>query len=61
MRGCFLVILTKMVSPDIMVSMDTGGSGGYRIFYIYYFRNSILRELFNGDNYDEEVDIRSKL
>lgn len=37
---------------DIMVSMDTGGSGGYGIFYIYSFRNNRVQELFNVDNYN---------
>ncbi|WP_399633036.1 VCBS repeat-containing protein [Sporosarcina sp. SG10008] len=40
--------------PDIMVSIDTGGSGGYGIFYIYSFRNNSLHELFNVDSYNEK-------
>ncbi len=40
--------------PDIMVSIDTGGSGGYGIFYIYSFKNNNLTELFNFDKYNEE-------
>jgi len=39
---------------DIMVSIDTGGSGGYGIFYIYSFRNNLLREIFNVDKYNHE-------
>ena len=39
---------------DIMVSFDTGGSGGYGIFYIYSFRNNSLHELFNVDKYNEK-------
>ena len=35
-----------------MVSIDTGGSGGYGIFYIYSFRNNSLHELFNVDDYN---------
>lgn len=38
--------------PDIMVSIDTGGSGGYGIFYIYSFKNNHLSELFNSDQYN---------
>ncbi|MEK4425408.1 VCBS repeat-containing protein [Solibacillus sp. FSL K6-1523] len=37
---------------DIMVSIDTGGSGGYGIFYIYSFINNHLTELFNSDQYN---------
>ena len=37
-----------------MVSFDTGGSGGYGIFYIYSFRNNSLHELFNVDKYNEK-------
>ena len=37
-----------------MVSIDTGGSGGYGIFYIYSFRNNRLKELFNVDKYNEK-------
>ncbi|WP_269052447.1 VCBS repeat-containing protein [Sporosarcina sp. G11-34] len=38
---------------DIMVSIDTGGSGGYGIFTIYSFRNNSLHELFNVDKYNK--------
>ncbi|WP_269053428.1 VCBS repeat-containing protein [Sporosarcina sp. G11-34] len=39
---------------DIMVSIDTGGSGGYGTFYIYSFRNNLLREIFNVDKYNHD-------
>lgn len=39
---------------DIMVSIDTGGSGGYGIFYIYSFRNNLLHEIFNVDKYNHD-------
>lgn len=48
----FLGDFNKDGIPDIMVSMDTGGSGGYGIFYIYSFRNNRVQELFNVDNYN---------
>ncbi len=44
---------------DIMVSMDTGGSGGYGIFYIYSFRNNRLQELFNVDHYNEKYEFEA--
>ncbi|WP_222439346.1 VCBS repeat-containing protein [Sporosarcina sp. BP05] len=48
----FLGDFNKDSVPDIMVSIDTGGSGGYGIFYIYSFRNNSLHELFNVDDYN---------
>ena len=50
----FLGDFNKDNVPDIMVSFDTGGSGGYGIFYIYSFRNYSLHELFNVDKYNEK-------
>jgi hypothetical protein len=49
----FLGDFNKDPVPDIMVSIDTGGSGGYGIFYIYSFRNNRLHELFSVDKYNE--------
>ncbi|WP_249336635.1 VCBS repeat-containing protein [Sporosarcina sp. Marseille-Q4063] len=37
---------------DIMISADTGGSGGNGIFYIYSFRNNVLQELLDVDQYN---------
>lgn len=39
---------------DIMVSMETGGSGGYGIFYIYSFQNNDLKKLFDVQQYNEQ-------
>ena len=50
----FLGDFNKDNISDIMVSIDTGGSGGYGIFYIYSFRNNIVHELFNVDKYNEQ-------
>lgn len=50
----FLGDFNKDAIPDIMVSIDTGGSGGYGIFYIYSFRNNWVKELFNVDNYNDK-------
>jgi len=35
-----------------VISIDTGGSGGYGVFYIYAFKNNVLQELFNVDLYN---------
>ena len=32
---------------DILVSIESGGSGGYGIFYIYSFKNNIPHLLFD--------------
>ena len=50
----FLGDFNKDNVADIMVSADTGGSGGYGIFYIYSFRNNVLQELFDVDQYNEK-------
>lgn len=50
----FLDDFNKDNVSDIMVSIDTGGSGGYGIFYIYSFRNNSLHELFSVDKYNEK-------
>lgn len=50
----FLGDFNKDAVPDIMVNIDTGGSGGYGIFYIYSFRNNRLQELFDVDKYNEK-------
>ncbi|WP_318615543.1 VCBS repeat-containing protein [Sporosarcina sp. YIM B06819] len=50
----FLGDFNKDAITDIMVSIDTGGSGGYGIFTIYSFRNNRLQELFDVDKYNEK-------
>lgn len=40
--------------PDILVSIDSGGSGGYGYFYLYSFNNSRLRTMFDVDSYNNE-------
>ncbi|KAA9027085.1 VCBS repeat-containing protein [Niallia endozanthoxylica] len=39
---------------DILVSIDSGGSGGYGIFYIYSFRHNIPRKLFDFEKYNAD-------
>jgi len=49
----FLGDFSKDNVQDILVSIDTGGSGGYGIFYVYSFRNNILYEMFDVEKYNE--------
>jgi hypothetical protein len=48
----FLGDFNKDNIADIMISADTGGSGGYGIFYIYSYRNKNLQELFDVEKYN---------
>lgn len=50
----FLGDFNKDYLADIMVSIDTGGSGGSGIFYIYSFKSNHLQELFDVDHYNEK-------
>lgn len=50
----FLGDFTKDQIPDILVSIDSGGSGGYGIFYIYSSMNNMLREIFDVEKYNQE-------
>jgi len=49
----FLGDFSKDNVNDILVSLDTGGSGGYGIFYIYSFKNNVLYEMFDVDKYNQ--------
>lgn len=50
----FLGNFDKDKMQEILVSIDTGGSGGYGIFYVYSFKNNILRQLFDVDKYNKD-------
>lgn len=50
----FLGVFTKDNLLDILVSIDSGGSGGYGIFYIYSFRNNIPNLLFDIEKYNND-------
>jgi hypothetical protein len=50
----FLADFSKDSVPDILISIDSGGSGGYGIFYMYSFKNNILREMFDVEKYNQE-------
>ncbi|WP_424769440.1 VCBS repeat-containing protein [Paenibacillus sp. sgz302251] len=50
----FLGDFTKDNMLDILVSIDSGGSGGYGIYYIYSFKNNDLRLMFDVEKYNKE-------
>ncbi|MGO4182509.1 VCBS repeat-containing protein [Paenibacillus sp. TAF43_2] len=43
---------------DILISIDSGGSGGYGIFYIYSFAHHALHMLFDSDSYNQQYKFR---
>jgi hypothetical protein len=47
----FLGDFVKNHIPDILVSIDSGGSGGYGFFYMYSFKNNVVRKMFDVDIY----------
>src|SRR5665647_115140 len=48
----FLGDFDKDRIPDILVSIDSGGSGGYGFFYMYSFKNNVVRKMFDVDSYN---------
>ncbi|MFC5652564.1 FG-GAP-like repeat-containing protein [Paenibacillus solisilvae] len=50
----FLGDFDKDQVPDILVSIDAGGSGGYGYFYMYSFKHNRLRTMFDVDLYNNE-------
>ncbi|MEX2461577.1 MAG: VCBS repeat-containing protein [Paenibacillaceae bacterium] len=44
--------------PDILVSIDSGGSGGYGFFYMYSFKNNMLRKMFDVDTYNKTYSFK---
>lgn len=50
----FLGDFSKDHVLDILVSIDSGGSGGYGYFYIYSFKDQILRQLFDVEKYNQD-------
>ncbi|MFT8314875.1 MAG: VCBS repeat-containing protein [Clostridium sp.] len=50
----FLGDFTGNAVNDILIGINSGGSGGIMYYYIYSFINNIPRLLFNVDVYNEE-------
>ncbi|PKM86035.1 MAG: spore coat protein [Firmicutes bacterium HGW-Firmicutes-12] len=38
---------------EILISIDSGGSGGFGYYYIYSYRNNLLRQLFSAEDFNE--------
>lgn len=54
----FLGDFSKDNIDDIKISIDSGGSGGYGFYYVYSFKNNILKEIFNFDKYNKQYKYR---
>lgn len=39
---------------DILISIDSGGSGGYAFYYIYTFINNVPNKIFDHDKFDKK-------
>jgi hypothetical protein len=52
----FLGDFTGDNTDDILISIDTGGSGATTYQYIYTFANNIPRQIFDSDVYNEEYN-----
>lgn len=39
---------------DILINIDSGGSGGYAFYFMYSFLNNIPKELFNSESFYEK-------
>jgi len=50
----FLGDFTKDAVPDILLSIDSGGSGGFGFYYIYSYKNSTVKKLFDSDEFNKE-------
>ncbi|WP_052339254.1 spore coat protein [Gorillibacterium massiliense] len=50
----FLGDFNKDHISDIFISIDSGGSGGYGIFYIYSFKNNHARILFDFNQFNQD-------
>lgn len=50
----FLGDFTKNEVDDILISIDSGGSGGYAFYYIYSMMDNIPNRIFYFENFNEE-------
>ncbi|WP_432661921.1 VCBS repeat-containing protein [Wukongibacter baidiensis] len=50
----FLGDFTGDKVSDILISIDSGGSGGYAFYYIYSFIDDIPKEIFDFEKFNEE-------
>lgn len=54
----FLGDFTGNNVDDILISIDSGGSGGYAFYYIYSFINNIPKEIFDHDKFDNRYNYK---
>lgn len=52
----FLADFTGDGVDDILISMDSGGSGGFGYYYLYSFLNNQAKILFDYETFDEMFD-----
>ncbi|SHJ16359.1 hypothetical protein SAMN02745176_02618 [Lutispora thermophila DSM 19022] len=52
----FLGDFTGNKVDDILISIDSGGSGATGFYYIYTFENNIPRKIFDFEAFDEDFD-----
>lgn len=50
----FLGDFTGNKTQDIMVCIDSGGSGGYAFYYIYSFKNNTPIKIFDHEEFNQE-------
>ncbi|MBO8161881.1 MAG: VCBS repeat-containing protein [Thermosipho sp. (in: Bacteria)] len=43
---------------EVLISIDSGGSGGYAFYYIYSFMNNTPVEIFNHEKYNQKYTYR---
>lgn len=56
--GLFLGDFDQNKIADILVSIDSGGSGGYGTFYIYSYAGHVLRKIFDSEIYNQNNSFR---
>lgn len=42
------------IIPQVLLGIDSGGSGGYYFYYIYSFKNNITKVIFDYDKFNED-------
>ncbi len=54
----FIGDFTGDKTDDILISIDSGGSGGYAFYYIYSFKNNILKIVFDFEKFNEQYQYK---
>ncbi|WIF95817.1 VCBS repeat-containing protein [Caminicella sporogenes] len=53
----FLGDFTGNKIDDILISIDSGGSGGYASYYIYSFKNNTPKKIFDHENFNYNYEV----